>query len=280
MGELIDALVRVLEFVVQGALAVLLGGYILAWVHKFKNWVYEHVRELTLYMFGPNWREWKILHPNVLIAMLLGGLYLAGVVTNAVGYWLLKPAHEKVIAASKPTNSGGSRTPAASALVRAVVERLAGQASEPDDTDYTNYIQDEIAWRNQNLTAMQHALDPLLKQGRVIRGTAVIALGFLVISVLKAVSFLVCLVLLIVPGKVRNAGRLLYRNLVYPKDSDIHDDPVRRATAGKYAVSNIIYAAVAFIVLWCAMGAYATLEREYHVMAYYGPRTVSIGTSK
>jgi len=37
----------------------------------------------------------------------------------------------------------------------------------------------------------------------------------------------------------------------------------------------LLYAVVAFIVLWCALGGYATTEREYHIMAHAGKVTAA-----
>lgn len=103
-----------------------------------------------------------------------------------------------------------------------------------------------------------------------------IAAGFLVISILKAFSFLISMMALAVP-RLHGMGETLYRNLVSPSRNDRlvespSPTPIRlmRATAGKFAVSNLIYSIAAFLILWCSMGAYATLEREYHIMAQLG----------
>jgi hypothetical protein len=271
VGELVDALVRVLEFMVQGAMAVLLGGYVLAWVHKFKDSVYEHAQELTEYMI-PHWRD--RIHAHTLIAAGLGTLYLIGVVTNAIGYWLLAPAHGRVIASvvGNPTK----RTVDVAALIKLTMRQLIGSDTHDSGTDYIGYIQDEVEWRNLNLEAMKHALDPLLKQGRVIRGTVIISLGFLIVSMFKTTSFLVCLLLLFLPGK---AGEKMFDSMVDPPKPGKEPPEIRtptekralRRTTGNYAVGNLIYAGVAFLVLWFSVGAYMTLEREYHSMAHYGP---------
>lgn len=280
MGELVDALVRVLEFMVQGALAVLLGAYILAWVHKFKNWVYEHAGELAEYMLGPRRSDWRV-HPYVFMAIALGCLYLIGVVTNAVGYWVLRPAHETVIAAAVKTSSGDQvRVVAAHELIGVVAKRAFFGTNRPEETHYVTYLKDEVLWRNRNLEAMKHALDPLVKQNRVIRGTAVISFAFFVFSLLKVLSFLGAMTVM-TTERWYSFGRKLYMNLVDPK-ADIPVDPISpeertlrigemRRTTGRYAVANLIYSVIALVILWSSIGAYATLEREYHVMAHYGP---------
>jgi len=81
-----------------------------------------------------------------------------------------------------------------------VTSRVMLGTSPPPKGEYVQYLNDEVEWRNRNLDAVKHALDPLLKQNRVIRGTAVISLGFFFVSILKAVSFLLCLALLSLPG--------------------------------------------------------------------------------
>jgi hypothetical protein len=282
VGELVDALVRVLEYMVQGALAVFLGAYVLAWVHKFKNWVYEHVSELTEYMVGPNWRTLKP-HPYVQLAIVLGGLYFIGVVTNAVGYWVLRPAHEIVISAAITRPKQRPAEPIhAAALVQVVLQRVLTGSSPPEKAEYVAYILDEVSWRNHNLEAMKHALDPLVKQSRIIRGTVVIACGFLIVSLLKAVSFLLSMAVLAVPP-LHQVGETLFRNLVSPrKDDNYADRDVRerirsmRAIAGRFAVSNLIYSVAALLVFWSSMGAYATLEREYHIMAQSGAESALV----
>jgi len=275
MGELIDALVRVLEFVVQGALAVLLIGFVLAWIHALKQSVYEHAHEMTRYMLGPSFSLLK-LHPNAVIAIIVGTLYIAGVVTNSVGYWLLVPAHELVIAAAVPSSDAAQPEPVtALKLVRTVTTRVAFGASLPARREYAEYLGDEVAWRNSNLDAVKHALDPLLKQSRVIRGTAVISLGFMFVAIGKALTFLLCLGLLSLPANLRRPGNWSYKHIVDPYHGETSEGPtkrlkVKRSTTFKYAMTNVAYAVVAFIVLWCALGAYATTEREYHIMAHAG----------
>lgn len=275
MGELVDALVRVLEFVVQGALAVLLIGFMLAWIHNLKESVYQHAREMTRYMLGT---AKTLKHPNAIITILIGVLYIAGIITNSVGYWLLDPAHELVIAAAVPSSQNASPQPvSALSLVRVVTSRVMLGTSPPPKGEYVQYLNDEVEWRNRNLEAVKHALDPLLKQNRVIRGTAVISLGFFFVSILKVISFLLCFALLSLPGVFRRWGDDLYRNLVDPHHGEgpTKNLRVRRVITLNYVVSNLLYAVVAFIVLWCALGGYATTEREYHIMAHAGKVTAA-----
>lgn len=296
MGELVDALVRVLEFVVQGALAVLLLGFALAGFHALKDSVYEHVHEMTAFML-PNWKVLK--HPNTVVSVVIGVLYIAGIVTNSVGYWVLDPAHQIVISAavSSPPN-GGAAPVTASTLVGVVLRRVVFDRSPAPTKEYPQYLSEEVAWRNSNLEAVKHALDPLLKQCRVIRGTAVIALGFFLFSLLKASVFVVCLILLWLPDPahegnsgahqarsketshkttpLKSVSNTLHRlgDAMYTHMVDPHHQgkarTLRRPTALKYAASNALYAAVALVVLWCALGGYATTEREYHILAHAG----------
>lgn len=279
MGELVDALVRVLEFVVQGALAILLVGFLLAWVHGFKESVYQHAREMTAYMLGDSAKT--LGHPNAVVTILIGVLYIAGIITNSVGYWLLHPAHEIVIAAAVPDarSVAQPRTVSAISLVRVVTARVMFGSSPPPGPEYLQYLVDEVEWRNRNLEAVKHALDPLLKQSRVIRGTAVISLGFFFVSIFKTISFLITFVLLSLSGTPHRWGSHMYRHLVDPHHGETSGaaktSRVRRMTAVRYAVSNTLYAIVAFVVLWCALGGYATTEREYHVMAHAGKLTAA-----
>jgi hypothetical protein len=303
MGELVDAIVRVVEFMVQGALALALGGYVLAWVHNIKEWVYEHADNLTVYLLGPQWkgRLAKPPHHYTPIALGLGALYLVGIVANGVGYWLLAPAHDMVIEAT--VAQIGSQHPSqvsASELVKVVINRVTGglmfQKSVPRHDGYEKYIEEEAKWRNSNLEAVKHTLDPLLKQDRVIRGSAVIALGFLMVTTLKTLSFLLSLLLLHIHVRWRdrdqNLGVWLYDHLVNPPEverktkgieieSATQDDNYKLAGAlnakriqtRNYVVANTIYAIVAYLALWCSLGAYATLEKEYHLMTHFGARS-------
>jgi hypothetical protein len=307
MGELVDAIVRVVEFMVQGALALALVGYVFAWVHKIKEWVYEHADNLTFFLLGPRWKRGltKPPHHYIPIALGLGALYLVGIVTNGVGYWLLAPAHDIVIEAAVPQTQGRSPSQAsASELVKVVISRVTGgylfHTRVTQHGGYEKYIEEEAKWRNANLEAVKHTLDPLLKQDRVIRGSAVIALGFLMVTTLKTLSFLLSLLLLLVPWRDRNRNFsiFLYDHFVHPPDverktkrnevkarAEGDDDTVAAAlhvnrvkTAASYAVANAAYAIVAYLALWCSLGAYATLEKEYHVMTHFGARS-SVMTS-
>jgi hypothetical protein len=312
MGELVDAIVRVVEFMVQGALALALLGYLLAWIHPFKEWVYEHAHNLTSFLLGSKWKSWvtKPPHNYIPIALGLGALYLVGIVTNGVGYWLLTPVHDIVIdaAVSNPSQVTASQ------LVEAVIDRVSAgvffHKNVPSNHSYDAYIEEEAKWRNSNLEAVKHTLDPLLKQDRVIRGSAVIALGFLVVTTAKTLSFLIIWLLLLVPwgdpiaAPHKKHGKRfviwLYDNLVNPPDierkaraersrsaegdkhSDVDDLNAKRKKTRTYAVANAIYAIVAYLALWCSLGAYATLEKEYHMLTHFGARsnvTTSTSTS-
>ena len=304
MGELVDAIVRVVEFMVQGALALALVGYVLAWFHKIKEWVYEHADNLTFFLFGPEWKRWvtKPPHHYTPMALGLGALYLVGIVTNGVGYWLLTPAHDRVIEAAVQNHSQVS----ASELVEVVINRVTAGLLFPKSVSqhysYEAYIEEEAKWRNSNLEAVKHTLDPLLKQGRVIRGSAVIALGFLVVTTLKTLSFLLFWLVLRVPWKNpdKNPGVLFYEHFVNPPDVErkikakrrvsTEDDDrgavaslnAKRLKTSEYVVANATYAFVAYLALWCSLGAYATLEKEYHLLTHFGARsnvTTSTSTS-
>lgn len=299
MGELVDAIVRVVEFMVQGALALALVGYVLAWFHRIKEWVYEHADNLTFFLFGPQWKR-RVAEPPHLytpIALGLGALYLVGIVTNGVGYWLLAPAHDMVIEAAVPRiESQHPSQVSASVLVQVVIDRVTGgllfHKSVPQHDSYEVYIEEEAKWRNSNLEAVKHTLDPLLKQDRVIRGSAVIALGFLVVTTLKTLSFLLSLLVLLVPwhDRAKNPGVWLYDHFVNPADverntrarksstegdncSDVAALKAKRKTTFEYVVANTTYAVVAYLALWCSLGAYATLEKEYHLLAHFGARS-------
>lgn len=95
---MIDSLIRIIDFVLQGVLVLFVVWYALHNIQWFRSWkdkVYETFR--TGILFGSDGQPAKpivthiIPETAVLVAVAVGGSYALGVITNLAVYDLLQP---------------------------------------------------------------------------------------------------------------------------------------------------------------------------------------------
>src|SRR5260370_13137842 len=95
IGNVVDSVIRLFEFIVGGILTALVLVYILVWVHPIKDSVYRNIESITKYLLHPHWKD-HVPKPAIAV-LLVGCAYFLGMVTNVAGYWLLEPIHYRVI---------------------------------------------------------------------------------------------------------------------------------------------------------------------------------------
>lgn len=298
MGDLVDSLVRVFEFLIQGMLALVVVGFALVFVHPVKESVFQHLGAIHRYLLG------KTPVPNeAIILVALGLLYFLGVFTNVVGYWLLEPVHHAVILDAEKVNlvsapdavSPSATLNGAHLLSRRVLYPLRifldDQAKREGTGGYATYIRDEVQWRNCNIEALKHALDPLFKQSRIIRGTIICSLAFCVVALLKFFYFGLVWILFHMPRRCTSLAGWLYRHTVHPTilEPAPDDDKARPSSQGskpsrraydaeirltrRYALSSLTLSALAALLYLLALAGWQTIEKEYHLMARVGAST-------
>lgn len=281
LGNALDSLIRLFEFIVQGILTALVLAYVLVWVHPIKDSVSRNIESITRYMLYPHWKQPV---PVAAIAVLLvGGAYFLGVITNVAGYWLLEPIHYRVIRRVEaatvhspihPSLYSKRSTPQRDApywsttLLPFRIGLTEGERSD-DFRAYENHLQEEVLWGNCKLDAMQDALSPLLKQSRLIRGVVVCALAFSLVAILKAVYFSFVWFLL---RFRRPLGSWLYEHTVKIPIPDQREGSEMTDTK-RVIQAALIYVLFATAIYLSSVAGWMTVETEYHLIAHYGSQT-------
>lgn len=208
MGDLVDSLVRVFEFLIQGFLAVFVVGYVLIWFHPVKRALSIYIRAIHQLLIE-GWKLPELKLPTAVAPIVLIGLvYFLGILTNVIGYWILEPVHHLAILdadrvysvandQTAPKKPASHKLPSFAATALLPLKWIVGEVqAEDQEITYANYLRQEVRWRNCNLEALSHALDPHIKQFRVIRGTIVCSLAICIVSLLKSLHFTLIWVLL------------------------------------------------------------------------------------
>ncbi|MDP9122729.1 MAG: hypothetical protein M3O15_15390 [Acidobacteriota bacterium] len=280
IGNVVDTLLHLFEYIVQGVLTALVLGYVLVWAHPVKDSVTRSIGTITRYLLYPHWQE-KVPSPAIAI-ILLGSAYFLGVISNVAGYWLLEPVHGRVIHSvaaatnpSSPTFKGFTPEADAPYWNTVLLPLRIGKAVD-DFPAYRDHLREKVLWANCKLDAMQDALNPLLKQSRIIRGVAVCALTFSLIAILKAVYFSCVWLLLHFRPRL---GDWLYRRTV---KNPIPDEPEgstgtdkkRSFIDTKRAIqAALTYAIFATSIYLSSIAGWRAVEVEYHLTAHYGSQT-------
>lgn len=299
MGELVDSLVRVFEFLIQGILAVSVVGFALVWIHPIKSAFVGYFKAIHKFVL-----EGRELPNAVVVGILLGMVYFLGVLTNIVGYWVLEPVHHAAIRdveVSAPTASENLTTsfsPFSSVTLfseRAFLplKQVVGRVPVEAQVEfYISYLHHEVDWRNCNLPALSHALDPQIKQFRIVRGTILCSLAFCVLALAKSAYFFLVWLLTLFPWRSQSFVDWLYRHTVQPssvrspnstpaaalasavKDGHLNETQFTREETGKqtrkYALGALTLAVLALLCYLLSLSGWQTVEREYHLMARLG----------
>lgn len=265
MGDLVDSIVRIFEFMVQGSLTLIVIAYVLVWIHPLKRALFTHWGIAKSFMLEH--LVDRPVFPKIEAALFLGAIYFLGVITNVFGYWLLQPAHKAIIDAVE------NRNHIIDTEKLFVLPLEHGWRARDDTTGfaaYQNYLQDEVKWRNLKLDAMRHALDPLLKQLRIVRGTAVFALTMALLALVRVAYFAV---LILIFPLFPTLSHRLYLATVRPFDSKetIPEKKMRHETR-VFAFTHFIYFLAAVALYIAIMLAYKTAETEYHLLASSGAK--------
>lgn len=298
MGDLIDSLVRVFEFLIQGILAMVVVGFALVWLHPLKRAVFSYANDIRKFMLeGTRGNSSELpklaqeLRKIIVPVAFLGLAYFFGILTNVIGYWVLEPVHHLAIldaerAANRatakqivPIKNISAKPPGFMARACLPWRRVLGGAQDQDASmAYVIYLREEVKWRNCGLPALSHALDPQLKQFRVVRGAIVCSLALFSLALAKGIYFLLIWVFLNSPWASSKAIRWLYDHTVDPATLQKQIEPGGRQKRdprllAKYALGALTLSVLALGLYLMSLSGWQTVEKEYHLMARFGAAT-------
>jgi hypothetical protein len=172
----IDSVVRILDFVLQGLMLLLLLAYLLHDTRWFRNWIRMLASRFSK-DYGKSW-----FTETVLLVMAIGAMYALGLITNTGSYLAIQSAHESIIKTVQETHSlhvySGS-------LLLSPWRGLGDVANgtfrwnpptvieSHEELMHVRSLCEDIAWENQAHDVAKDVLDPLVKQLRVQRGAIV-----------------------------------------------------------------------------------------------------------
>jgi hypothetical protein len=245
MGS-IDALIRVVDFVLQGVLPLLVIWYAIGSLQWFKKWVKERKVRLkdadsTLALIFSGSSESKsggALANTVVVLVMVGGAYGLGVVVNAFAFDLLQPQHERIIEQVQSTNSREFPDAFNLKLLLAPFDRAFRRTDPVERIAHTKAVCLEAMWATEKPDAMQGELDPIVKQLRIFRGALICSLAFVFVSVGKTIARLI---------RPRKAQTLAVR--WWPP---------------------LVYATVALLLYAVSIRSWADSEASYHMLARFG----------
>ena len=108
MKEIFEGLKSIVEFILLGGMITAVLAYGFIWIHPLKVALTEYFKDSYQFLVGsqvkPGEKEGDgqptFSKPATIsvLALLAGYLYFAGSLTNVVGYWVMKPAHNADLA--------------------------------------------------------------------------------------------------------------------------------------------------------------------------------------
>jgi hypothetical protein len=325
MTSWIEPVLQVFEILVQGALVAIVLAYLVSAQRRWQArlvWFADGMRVSLQSALGTATTSVDIVR----IPILIGIIYFLGILGNTVGFGVMRDAHEVLIHevylaadanALPDVTTGASQAIAGSTqaldprsriretsylglmtvAMRTIWKGLrhplsaATQAVPSGDRDcYLRYMHDEATWRNANREAASSILDPLLKQSRIARGTAIATLFMTFAAGLRTILFSCCLAVAIVAKQLhdgrtgRGAAWVLHwcdRRFVR-RDERITGEPDRgggprplKEVSGeirRLLWTHLLVGMSAALIALLAMGGYKMVEREYHMEVLYGSR--------
>lgn len=185
---MIDSLILVVDFVVQGVLVFFVVWYALHDFRWFKSWkdrLYGSFRAGILVSSDGQPSKPSVTHiiPEtlVLVAVAVGGSYALGVITNLAIYDLLQPEHERIIKSVQDSYG----LPEDNSRYLAPLSRLSRPTGHPDQAARKKSACQEINWITHKPEMEQMILEPIDKQLRISRGALLFSLLFAVVSFIK-----------------------------------------------------------------------------------------------
>ena len=294
---MIESLIGVIEFLIQGSLAAAVALYFAAFFHPVPERLREYLADLRETLSGQDTPFVSIR--ALVVTLVCASLYFLGVMTNVVNYWVLAPVHNSVIqdvrqevrkevcndsatpeikqkVCDRPFDSNYVRRGDAAFLAQAFPQLLT--RNDQSRRYYGEYLTDDATWRNKKLEAHESVLPFLRKHLRIVRGVAVAAYVVFYIAFLKS---LMGLLIAIVSkpwnwkGHPNSVAMWLYRHFVsysayQESNADDKVGEVVSETLRGMVAPNLILAILGVAVFSVALLSYRTIEQEYQLLVMFG----------
>ncbi len=270
MKDVVESLIGIIEFLIQGSLAAAVALYFAAFFHPVPVLLRKYLADLREALSGPK-NPTASVSP-IVVVLACASLYFLGVVSNIVNYWVLAPVHSSVI--QEVRDEHFERRGDAEFVIKAFPLLLT--RNDRSRMFYNEYLKDDATWRDKKLESLNSILPSLRTYIRIIRGVTVAGLAVLLIAVLKS-FFGLLIVVACAPWKEspNSVAILLYRyfvSYVAYKDkrikftvSDIVKDSLKHMV-----VPNLILAVLGIVVFSVALLSYRTIEQEYQLLVMFG----------
>jgi hypothetical protein len=270
MKDLIESLVNIIEFLIQGSLAAAVILYFAAFFHPIPERLRKYLADLWEILSGQESPTGLIR--SIVVALACASLYFLGVFSNVVNYWVLAPVHDSVIQEvrdERPLRRGD-----ATFLIQAFPLLLT--RGNPSRKSYEGYLRDDATWRNKNLEAHESVLPMLRKFLRIIRGVTVTSYAILFIALLKSiVGILISLTCIPWRGAPNSVAVWLYRHFVsytaYQESSvEVNMRTMVNEIMRRMVAPNLILLILGLAVFSVAILSYRTIEQEYQLNVMFG----------
>jgi hypothetical protein len=275
----VDSLVHVVDFAVQGAAALFLVWYLLHGIERFDTWFGNCLGYFVRRSdsgksdtggkprsdkgdaeAGPGSggsgtgksatkaNDARLASEIILLTVLIGGTYALGLVVNNLSYEFLQPVHTSIIGAARRSQRSDVF------CWRWAFASITRHVEEPDKKQQALSLCEQVAWDNKRHDAAQTERESLLRQTRVLRGAMT---TFLLLALFSVVRLLVALL-----------RRYLRPVKVIPKS----DSPATDTRSGRW-LSEWLFFPIGLLLYVGCMWAWTSVEAEYHLNVYYGIRT-------
>ncbi len=274
MSGLVDAIVGVIELLLQGAAACALSWYLVSFFHPVSSVVVRYARALWIQAFKKK-KLREQLRPVILV-VFIASLYAWGVVSNAFNYWVLRPCQDKIILAVERGADAESSFAALGA--RGTIE-LVSTRRKYSWPIRERYIEHDAAWRNARLEAHSSILPTLRKFLRIIRGAVVGGALVVGIATLKALAGLI-IVFIVGWNPWSLASRYFFSRFVDPRAYDgrasgTEIEPTVQVVGRDLLFPNLVIGALGILLTLTSFLSYVTVESEYQAIVKYGAQRVS-----
>lgn len=274
MSGLVDAIVGVIELLLQGAAACALSWYLVSFFHPVSSVVVRYAKALWSQAFKEEDLRER-LRPFIVV-VFVASLYAWGVVSNAFNYWALRPCQDRIIL-SVERGVDAESTFAALGAWRTV--ELISTRRQYDWRMRERYIQHDAAWRNAQLEAHPSILPTLRKFLRIIRGAVIGGALVVGIAMLKVVAGLI--IFLIVGWSPRShASRYVFSRFVEPRAYDAGAsgttiEPTVQDVGKGLLFPNLVIGAFGVLLTLASFLSYVTVESEYQALVKHGATPAS-----
>lgn len=271
MKDMVESLISIIEFLIQGSLAAAVALYLAAFFHPVPERLRKYFTDLRSTLSGQNTETGSV--NSLVVALALAALYFLGVVSNIVNYWALVPVHNLVI---QEVHDEKFKRLGDAAFLKQAFPLLLTRDNPSQKKYYEDYLAADATWRNTKLEALESILPNLKKYIRIIRGVVVASYVVFFIALLKSiVGLLILIACARGKGTPNSVAAWLFRHFVsytaYEQgNKGLEVSSVVSETRKRMVAPNVILATLGIVAFSIALLSYRTIEQEYQLLNKYG----------